>query len=481
MSVCPRAARSTFALAAALALLLAGCASHEGIAPAVAERSPQQYGAVQTPIDWPREDWWTRFGDPQLDALVAQALAGNPQLDAAGARLARAQAAVAGARAALAPRAQLQLESTWQRFSEHSLYPPPLGGSSEFTNTLQVAGSWELDFFGRNRAVLRAALSADRAAAAEAQAARVLVASAVVRSYMQLAHLLEQHQLLETAKAQREQVLELVGARVRQGLDSSVELHQAEGAVLDLRRQLEASSEQAELLRHALAALLGSGPEATRTLAPRAAGFDAPALPQAIPAELIGRRADLSAARWRVQAASAGVDAARAQFYPNVNLLAFAGLQSLGFGHWLDLGSRNLGIGPALSLPLFDAGALRANLRGRSAELDAAVADYNATLGNAVREVADQIATLRSLQRQAHEQQAVQASAEAAFELASQRYRAGLVNYLSVLAAQTEVLAQQRAAADLRARRTDATVLLMRALGGGFEDSTGTDRNMASQ
>ncbi len=457
------------ATALATALLLAGCASFDGIAPTVAQRTPAQLGATGTAAPWPRDDWWTRFGDRELDALVARALAGNPQLDLARARLARAQAAVAATEAALAPRVDAQAQSTWQRFNENYLYPPPFAGHVESSNSLQLFGGWELDFFGRHRAALRAALSQGRAAAAESQAARVLIAASVARTYMQLARLVETRDALVSTLAQREQILKLVQARVKSGLDTQVELKQAEGAVPEIKQQIEAVDEQMRIARHALAALLGAGPDATRDLAPHLAQTQAPSLPAALPAELIGRRADISAARWRVEAAAADVDAAKAQFYPNVNLLAFAGFQSLGFSHWLDAGSRTFGIGPAVSLPVFDAGRRRANLRGKAADVDAAVADYNATLIDAVRDVADQIAALRSLERQATEQRAAQAAAEGAYDLAVLRYRAGLGSYLTVLAAETNVLAQRRAGIDLKARRVDAAIQLTRALGGGFD------------
>lgn len=450
-------------------VLLAGCASFEGIEPQVALRSAAQFGARATPVVWPQAQWWAQLGDAQLDALVTQALAGNPQLETARARLERAQAAVAGTEATRLPHIELQGQSTWQRYSEHYLYPPPLGGSSGFANTLQVSAAWEFDFFGRQRAALRSAQAAGHASAAEAQAARVLIACAVVRSYLRLAHQLHTRTLLDQALTQRQQLHALVQARVRHGLDGSPELRRSEAALAATQRQIEAVDEQAVLMRHALAALVGAGPEATRTLAPRMRAAVSPSLPAALPAELIGHRADISAARWRVEAAAAQVDVAKARFYPNVNLLAFVGLQSLGFPHWLELGSTNAGVGPAITLPLFDAGALRAALRGRSAELDAAVADYNATLAEAVRDVADQIASLQSLQKQAQQQQAALDAAAGLLTLAMQRQQAGLATRASVLAAEGELLAQQATHADLQARQADTFAALMRALGGGFD------------
>jgi outer membrane protein TolC len=162
---------------------------------------------------------------------------------------------------------------------------------------------------------------------------------------------------------------------------------------------------------------------------------------------------------------------ARTLFYPNVSLTAFVGLNSFGLDRLLNAGSANYGAGPALRLPIFDAGRLRANLRGKAADLDAAVESYNTTVLDAVHDAADQIASLQSVERQRREQAAAQSAAESAYDLALQRYRAGLGTYLVVLTAETNVLAQRRAGADLKARALETQVDLARALGGGYADA----------
>jgi NodT family efflux transporter outer membrane factor (OMF) lipoprotein len=191
-------------------------------------------------------------------------------------------------------------------------------------------------------------------------------------------------------------------------------------------------------------------------------------VPAALPVDLLGQRADVAAARWRVEAATSAVAEARTLFYPNVDLSAFVGLYAFGLDKLLRAGSANYGAGPALRLPIFDAGRLRANLRGKAADLDAAVESYNAAVLDAVRDAADQIASLQSVERQQREQAAAQSAAESAYDLALQRYRAGLGTYLVVLTAEGNVLAQRRAAADLKARTLDTQVNLARALGGGY-------------
>ncbi|MBC7446083.1 MAG: TolC family protein, partial [Polaromonas sp.] len=187
-----------------------------------------------------------------------------------------------------------------------------------------------------------------------------------------------------------------------------------------------------------------------------------------IPADLMGRRADIAAARWRIEASLSDVANAKTLFYPNINLVAFAGFSSIGLGRLADAGSQQWGVGPALRLPIFEAGRLRANLRAKTADLDAAIESYNAAVVDAVREVADQLASSHAIGRQQLEQQAAQDAAQSAYDIAVQRYRAGLGNYLNVLTAETSVLAQRRLAVDLAGRALQTQVALMHALGGGY-------------
>jgi NodT family efflux transporter outer membrane factor (OMF) lipoprotein len=205
-------------------------------------------------------------------------------------------------------------------------------------------------------------------------------------------------------------------------------------------------------------------------LAALPAGTGVPALP----ADLLGRRPDIAAARWRVEAAGEDVKSTKAQFYPNINIAAFAGLSSIGLGQLLDLGSLQWGLGPAIRLPVFDAGRLRANLRGKTADLDVAIESYNGAVLEAIHEAGDAVATLKSVARQQSEQKQAQAAAEGAYAIALQRYQAGLGTYLNVLAAETAVLAQRRLGVDLAARALDARVALYRALGGGWQADDAT-------
>jgi NodT family efflux transporter outer membrane factor (OMF) lipoprotein len=463
--------------ALAAALLLAGCASYKGIDSHSTMRTNESVGLTTGANTGPsfavNTEWWRDFGDEKLNSLIAQALQGNPNLKIAQARLARAQAATENARAALLPQVGFEGDSQRQKFSANNIYPPPIGGSTLTLDTLQLNGSWELDFFGKNQAALSGALSAAQAAQADAEAARILLATNVARTYFQLARMNDDLTVARRTLAQREQSYKLVQDRVNAGLDTQLELKQSEGAMPEARQQIEALGEQAEIARHALAALIGVGNQPIDA-APSMANLKAVALPAQIPADLLGQRADIAAARLRVEAAGYDVKNAKAQFYPNVNLVAFAGLSSIGFSKLLSAGSEQFGIGPAIKLPIFEGGRLRANLRGKNADLDAAVESYNAAVLDAIRDTADSIASAQSIVRQQNEQKQAQAAAEVAYDIAVQRYKAGLGTYLNVLAAESAVLNQRRLAVDLAARTLDTQVSLIRALGGGYRAADAT-------
>jgi NodT family efflux transporter outer membrane factor (OMF) lipoprotein len=471
------------ALASSLVLTLAGCASSAGIASAAKPVAPASLGLsadAATPAAPVAADWWKAFGDSTLNGLVDRALADSPNLKVAQARLARASASADLTRAADGPQLNASLDASHQLFTKNGLYPAPLAGSIQDTGTLQLNGSWELDFFGRNRAALDAALGSQRAAQADIQAARVLLAANVARGYVQLARLTEQRAVAARALEQRGETLSLVRQRVDAGLDTTVELRQGEGALPETRVQLEQLDEQIAIARHSLAALTGQAPNALDQLAPQLQAISLVPVPSAIPADLLGRRADIDAARWRVEAATKDVSSAKAQFYPNVNLTAFVGLSSIGLDRLLRSSSEQWGVGPAIRLPIFDSGRLRANLRGKSADLDVAIETYNGAVFDALRDVADQLSSLQSIARQQAEQANAQQAAESAYDLARQRYKAGLGTYLVVLNAETNVLNQRRSATDLKARTLDAQVALVRALGGGYAPDTASTTHAAA-
>lgn len=456
----------------AAALLVAGCADLSGISPSARPAGPAAAGfvpAAPAGFDWPAERWWQRFGDARLNQLVERALADNPSLKTAEARLARAASFAEYVEASAGPRADASVTATRQRFTENGMIPAPLAGRTRSTHAAMLDFAWELDFFGRNRAALQAALGAAQAAEAEVQAAKVLLATQMVRGWVELARLQAQRRLAAEALEENVRLAELVASRVRAGLDSRVELRRAEGAVPRSRAALEAIDGDIALARNALAVLSAQPPDALAALEASLPAAPAAEVPAEVPADLLGRRADVAAARWRIEASIGARDETAARFYPNVNLAAFVGLSSLGLSRWLDSGSLTWGVDPAVRLPVFDAGRLRAELRGRTAGIDEAVHAYNAAIAEAAREVADHVASLRALARRDREQRESLAASEDAHALALQRYRSGLATYLDVRSAQLGVIAERRLVADLAARGAELHAGLARALGGGYQ------------
>ncbi|MDT8992320.1 efflux transporter outer membrane subunit [Curvibacter sp. APW13] len=461
------------AVALAAAVLLVGCASSSGIAPSKAQAIDAKTlgptaAADAAPLAIDNSPWWQAFGDRQLDALVEAALANNPNLRLAQARVSKAQSFSDVADAALLPQVNAGLDATRQKYTAVGAVPAPLAGNIYESGTLQLTAGWELDFFGKYDAALKASLGQVRAAQADAAAARMLLASNITRQYFALARIQAQLVVAERALAQRNQTMRLVQDRVNAGLDTQLELRSAESALPEARMQIEQLREQQALARNAIAALV-SKPNSDLALANTAqTAIKQIATPNTVALDLVGRRPDVAAARARIEAATQDVANARTQFYPNINLNAFAGWSAIGLEKLTTVKSEQWGVGPAIRLPIFDAGRLRANLRAKNADLDAAVESYNAQVIDAVRDVSDQLASQRAIALQQAEQVQAQHSAEAAYAIALQRFEAGLGNYLQVLSAETAVLAQRRAAVDLQGRLLDTQVQLIRALGGSL-------------
>jgi len=461
------------------ALLTAACASFDGLAPKAVQAdaaglaaSQSLAGARLSSAAWPSSAWWQRFGDPQLDALIAEALAGSPGMGSARARIDKAVALAASSGAALAPQASASADVTRQHFSANGIFPPPLAGSWYTQTQLAANISYEFDLWGRNRAAYDAALGQVRAAEVDAYAVRLLLSASVARAYAQLGRSFEQLDLAHSTLVQRQAIFDLIRQRVSAGLDSDVELKQAEASIPAARQRIAQLEEEIALGRNLLAALLGQGPDRGLAIARPHIQEQSIALPSALPADLLGRRPDVVAQRWRVESARRDIEAAKGQFYPNVNLSALVGVQSITFSKLLTSGSEIPAFGPALRLPLFDGGRLRGNLAAKDADYDLALEQYNQTLIDALREVVDQLASLRSVDAQRVQLDRALATAGEAYELALERYRAGIGSYLQVLAAEAPLLEQQSLQANLRAQELELSINLIRALGGGFEDAS---------
>ena len=470
-------ARSMPILSGIAALGLTACAAIPDVGPAPAPRdgaslaSTQSFAAPQAA--WPVEGWWRAYGDPQLDALMAEALAGSPSLAQAQARLRVAHAQAQQARGATLPSLNANGQAAEVKQSYNAGFPRqfvPQGYNDTGRASLDL--TFDLDLFGRNRAALAAATSEARAAEVDAAQARLVLTTGIASAYGDLARLFSDRDAGAQALANREATVKLVGQRVDNGAANGGELSQAEAGAAAARQELTALDEQIALARHQLAALAGAGPDRGLTLTrPTATGRGDNGLPANLGADLLGRRPDLQAARLRAEAASRRIDVARAGFYPNINLAAFIGVQSLGLNMLTRSGS-DIGQGAlAFSLPIFQGGGLRGAYRGARAEYDAAVSAYDQTLVQALQQVADAAASRQALQSRLTDAREARAKSEDAYRIARLRYEGGLDPFVNVLTAEDRAIAQRRAATDLEARALSLDAALVRALGGGFAAS----------
>ena len=453
------------------AALLASCAStgprHDP--PALIDAGTLGGVAATSTVPAVADRWWSAFQDPQLDRLIDEALANSPTVTAAEARLAGAEALATAARGGRLPSIGLSGSVVRQRLSKKGLYPPPYGGSTLNLGQVGVDFSYELDFIGRGKARVASSDAGRAAARGDLAAARLSLAAAVSRAYLRLGRGYVLEDTLNAAATRRRDVLALTQQRVRAGLDTEFETEAARAALASADADLAAAAEDRELLSNELGALLGAGPARGASLTRPSFAQPAPiAMPDELPANLVGRRPDVAAERARVEAAAQEVRVARAAFYPNINLSAFAGFQSIELSSLISAGTRTWNAGPALTLPLFFTDKLRGQLGARDADYAGAVARYNGTVIDAFHEVADAVASLRHLEREQAASATAVAALDHAYQLALVRYRAGLTNYITVLVAEENLLAQRRIVVDLDARRADLAVALFRALGGGF-------------
>src|SRR5262249_38198894 len=419
---------------------------------------------------WPTDAWWSLYDDPQLNGLIAEALAGSPSIAVAEARLRRAQATVQIQRSTELPQIAGNAAISEQKQSYNYLSPPaftPQGWNDYGRASLDF--SWELDFWGKNRAALAAATSDANAAQADAAQARLTLSTAIASAYAELAH---EYLVLDTAQSAltvRTQTADLFRNRLENGLETRGSVRQVEARRAAAEADVLSLEEQIALQRNRIAALMGAGPDRGLTInRPHINVTRDLTLPSELAADLLGRRPDIIAARMRAEASAQRIKQARAAFYPNVNLAAFVGVQSLTLDMLTKSGSSIGSAGPAVTLPIFTGGRLRGQYRGAEADYAEAVANYERTVVQALQEVADAAVSQRALAPQiARIGDAVQA-AQDAWRIQNNRYEGGLATYLDVLNAQDYLLSNLRTQADLRSRALSLDVALIRALGGGY-------------
>ncbi len=437
----------SFFLYTAVFCLLAGCASVPDLgqkpAPAAAAALDSQATLADQAGAWPVEGWWQGFGDPQLDALIDEGLAGSPDIAVAAARGRAAEALAQQAGAALLPHVGVQGSAGGVQQSKNMGIPPAfVPDGIQDTGSIAATFGFDLDLWG--------ATSEAEAARVDAAQARLMLTTGIATAYADLAGYYADLDVAQDAIRIRGASADLSAKRTAVGLDNQATQRQAESRAASARGDVAAIEEAIALTRNRLAALLGAGPDRGRTIARPALAAPSLALPPQAGIDLVGRRPDIVAARLRAEAAAKRIDVARAAFYPNINLSALVGLQSLGLSNLFKTGSEYGNGGAAISLPIFEGGRLQGQYRGARADYDGAIA----------RQLGDR-------------RDALKAAADAA-NLAGLRYRAGLSNQLAQLTAEDSQVALARAVADLEARRLSLDIALIRALGGGFTAASPT-------
>ncbi|MDL5033543.1 efflux transporter outer membrane subunit [Pelomonas sp. APW6] len=484
----PLAARGL--LAAPLALM-AACATPGPMTERAALLAPTTLAAAETtPANAaraPAPDWWRALGDAQLDALMDEALSGAQDPLAAQARLRQAQALAGLAQAGQSPR--VSVSAGWSAEHPASRAVPASQGGGQLTRQWRgtVGVDWTPDLWGGQDAEWKAALGDVRAAELSAQEARIQLSVALVQAYLQLAYAHVQGDIAQAEFDRVTDVRRLTLQRLDSGLATQAQLRQTDSDLASASQQQLQARRQVVAAQHALSTLAGQGPGRGERLArpawPGSAASPWSAVPSpsaraevppvqslpSLPLGLLDRRTDVLAARWRVEAAGARIHVARAAFQPQLNLGALAGLAASRGGDLLRSGAGTYSASLGLTLPLLDGGRRRAGLALQEAQYDEAVAHYNQTLIRAVNEVADQLQAQRSLAEQLDQQQRAREAADEAWQLAQQRYTAGVGSYLDALSVRQQLLVAEQRLATLQSQRLQDSLALVLALGGGFQ------------
>jgi multidrug efflux system outer membrane protein len=417
-------------------------------------------------------EWWTVFRDPALDALEQRAVRDNPGVKASAQRLLQAQAQLGVFRAAQAPTLSLGASVANSRSSAETSQALALGGRSIKGNNFAVGTSlsYELDLWGRVRRVVEAADAQALAAQDDRDGVILLLSAQVATNYWQLRGLDAEMAILKDALATRRESEQLVEARFNGGLSNELDLSRARVERANAEADLHDVQRQRNLLEHSLATLAGVSPTAPLIASLGNADLpQPPAIPVGLPASLLSQRPDLAASVALLRAANAQVGVAEGAFYPSLSLTGNFGYASEGLRNLADGGARQFSVGPlALSLPIFDGGRNKANLAVSKARYEEAVANHEARLLTALREVEDALSDVQERQLQGEAQSQSQKAAARAYVVAQARYDRGVSNYLDVTDAQRSSLGADRAAVQIRTQRLLATVAVARALGAGW-------------
>ena len=461
-------------LAGLAALLLGGCM----VGPDYTKPSVPMTSIYKEADGWkvaqpgdhlPRGQWWVILGDPELHALEEQVAAANQNLKIAEARLREARALVRFNRAALFPTISAGVGISSIRDSANRPFLTPnvnTGSSGDLLFSLDM--SYEIDLWGRVRRTVAAARNEAQATAADLETARLSLQAELAMDYFELRAADAQKQLLDATVKAFEAALRLTTNRFQGGAAPKSDVAQAQTQLDTTLAQATDVTVQRAQLEHAIATLIGK-PPAAFSLSPRPLDTPPPDIPVGLPSQLLERRPDIAAAERRVAEANEQIGIAKAAYYPTLMLNASVGFEGSSFGNALNASSLLWAVGASITQTIFDGGRRRATSDAARAAYDATVAGYRQTTLTAFQQVEDNLAALRILEQEAQQQRRAVESAQQSLQLFTNRYRGGVDNYLQVITAQTVTLSNQRNEIDILRRRMGASVLLVKALGGGWD------------
>jgi len=455
------------ALGASLALL-AGCAVGPNYSrPGVASPATWKEGAAATNAALLAANWWTIFHDPQLDEVEAQALAANQDLQRAVARVTEARAIARISEADVYPSVAASGSHSLIRTSENVERAPQSGfGYKEHLRQLEL--SYEIDAWGRVRRSIEAAKADFAASAADEQVVRLTLTAEVARNYILLRSLDREKEVVQATIGLRRDTVQLHETRNQAGLINEVDVTRARTELANVEAELHSIVRTRAEVEHALAILCDQAP-AEFTVAALPQNIVPPEIPAGLPSELLERRPDVVEAEHRLHGECARIGVAEAAFFPTIKLTGAAGGVTADLGTLLNWESKFWSLGPSIHFPIFEGGRNRANLQATKARYEQSIAFYRGTVLNAFREVEDSLSDLSTLTAQSEAVNRALVSARDTATLAAQRYQQGLTSYLDVVDAERAALQAERTQVQLHGQRDVTTILLAKALGGGWE------------
>lgn len=421
--------------------------------------------------DWPQNDWWTIFQSESLNHLIAEALSQNPTIQGIEKRVEAARQTAKIARSKLFPLLFFDADESWEYLSHHGLYRafnPRIPINADLID-LTLSFTYEFDFWGKNRNLFLAALGEKRAKDAEEADVQLIVSASLAQAYFALKTNLIRKNLYEQLVEVRKQIFTLQNLLQKKALLSELQPLLSKENLLESEKGLLHIEEEIETDRHLINILRGQGPDTPLVLDPEISlPLQYLSLPNNLSLDLLARRPDLMAQIWRVEALAHEVGAAKADFYPNINLTALIGLESTAYRFLLDGQSKRAALQPAIHLPIFTAGAIRANIRAKKAHFDEAVNEYNNLLLKSAQEVADLLILAQTIYQQKKDQEQIIEAAQERFALTDLRQQKGLDNKLVWYFVKEEWIHKQLENISLLYNQYLATIKLIKALGGGY-------------